>query len=587
MERGAPVLDGGRDENGARQCQVAQAAGEVDRLAVPVAVAGEHEAAGDASPQRREWRIGGTRGCEQRDGRLEERLRLGRDEHRCVADRLDERDRRAGGPGCDRGQSIGDVAQERRSEALAQRSEADDVDEEDADLTEIGGSAGAHLVGGDRRAAELGAEVLLDRVAGDGAGHRQQLLSRKREPMRKLMLPFAGLQEGLAGDVEHRRSGVRRCDADLAVQPQELVRCEPHRRGLLHVTDFIQIGRAEPRFIVTGNGKTERSAQASDVLGSNPGQGRDLLRRVPLPRRIERAFDSEHDEPPFGGGFANLPERHPAAEEVAEQCGALGSLARIMQTVEQPLSLQVDRHGPSVGGKRRRLTRSGHGLRGGRVRLSSRGMTADDGCRPARRAVLIGLIGPAVVTVVMLWLRRHPSACPYALRLSLQPPHPLITRTRLRKILVPRPGERILEIGPGTGFYTIPMAEWIGPQGRLDVLDVQQAMLDFTMRRADRHGIENIAPACADAGQLPYENATFDAVVIITTLGEIPDQRAAWAEISRVLKPSGRVVNGELFFGDPHWVTPRTAERLAAAAGLARHRRLGPAIGYFARHERR
>ncbi len=79
--------------------------------------------------------------------------------------------------------------------------------------------------------------------------------------------------------------------------------------------------------------------------------------------------------------------------------------------------------------------------------------------------------------------------------------------------------------------------------------------------------------------------ATFDAVVLVTTLGEIPDQDAAWGEIARVLKPAGRAINGELF-GDPHWVSPATAEGRAGAAGLGRHRRLGPKGGYFGRHER-
>lgn len=213
-------------------------------------------------------------------------------------------------------------------------------------------------------------------------------------------------------------------------------------------------------------------------------------------------------------------------------------------------------------------------------------MTANDRPSRARHPALFALAGLVAVTAVMLWLRRHPSACPYALRFSLQPPHPLITRARLRDVLAPQRGERVLEIGPGTGYYSLPLAEWIGPHGRLDILDVQQPMLDFTMQRAERHGIANITPALADAEQLPYEDATFDGVVVITTLGEIPDQRAAWREISRVLKPDGRVVNGELILGDPHWVSPGAAERMASAAGLLRHRRVGPTIGYFGRHER-
>jgi ubiquinone/menaquinone biosynthesis C-methylase UbiE len=205
--------------------------------------------------------------------------------------------------------------------------------------------------------------------------------------------------------------------------------------------------------------------------------------------------------------------------------------------------------------------------------------------RLRRGARLARLLGVASLLGAILWWRRHPSACPYSQRFWLEPPHPLITRARLREILAPRPGERILEIGPGTGYYTLPLAEWIGPDGRLDILDVQQAMLDDTMRRASERGLQNITPTCADAQQLPYPAGTFDAVVLVTALGEIPDQEAAWREMARVLKPAGRIVNGELF-GDPHWVSPRAAEQRATAAGLPSHRRLGPPAGYFGRHER-
>jgi SAM-dependent methyltransferase len=204
--------------------------------------------------------------------------------------------------------------------------------------------------------------------------------------------------------------------------------------------------------------------------------------------------------------------------------------------------------------------------------------------RLRRSAGLAGLLAASLVGAA-LWWRRHPSACPYSQRFWLEPPHPLITRKRLRAILEPQPGERILEIGPGTGYYSLPLAEWIGPHGRLDILDIQQAMLDETMRRAGERGLHNITPTCADAQRLPYADETFDGVVLVTALGEIPDQDATWREMARVMKSSGRIVNGELF-GDPHWVSPSTAERRAGAAGLAIHRRLGPPAGYFARHQR-
>ena len=202
-----------------------------------------------------------------------------------------------------------------------------------------------------------------------------------------------------------------------------------------------------------------------------------------------------------------------------------------------------------------------------------------------RRARTSILLATAALAGAMLWWRRHPSACPYSQRFWLAPPHPLITRARLREILQPRPGERILEIGPGTGYYTLPLAEWIGRDGRLDILDIQQQMLDDTMHRARELELENVTPARADAQRLPYPDETFDAIVLVTALGEVPDQDAVWREMARVLKPGGRVVNGELF-GDPHWVSPKSAERSAGSAGLQSHRRLGSPVGYFSRHER-
>ncbi len=57
-----------------------------------------------------------------------------------------------------------------------------------------------------------------------------------------------------------------------------------------------------------------------------------------------------------------------------------------------------------------------------------------------------------------IWWRRKPSACPYAQRFWLELPHPIITRAHLREALTPEPGERVLEIGPGAGYYALEVA---------------------------------------------------------------------------------------------------------------------------------
>lgn len=191
-------------------------------------------------------------------------------------------------------------------------------------------------------------------------------------------------------------------------------------------------------------------------------------------------------------------------------------------------------------------------------------------------------IGAAAAAAGALWWwRKNPSACPYGQRLFVELPHPLITRAALREALEPTTGERVLEIGPGTGYYTLDLAEWVGPGGRVDIVDVQQEFLDHTSESARRRGLENVHPTRADARSLPFDDEGFDACVLITVLGEIPDQGVALAEVARVLRPGGRLVVGELAV-DPHYVSPAALERRASTAGLRLERRSGPAVGYFA-----
>jgi ubiquinone/menaquinone biosynthesis C-methylase UbiE len=197
-----------------------------------------------------------------------------------------------------------------------------------------------------------------------------------------------------------------------------------------------------------------------------------------------------------------------------------------------------------------------------------------------RPRLLLGAAAGATLAAA-LWWRKNPSACPYGQRFWVEAPHPFITRERLRQVLRPEPGERLLEIGVGTGYYSLDLAEWVAPDGRLELFDLQQKFLDHVMRAAGERGLANLVPTQGDATALPFEDASVDAVILTAVLGEIPDTAGALREIRRVLKPSGRLVVGELF-GDPHFTTLGSLKKQAGDAGLDYKEHSGSWFGYFA-----
>ena len=201
-----------------------------------------------------------------------------------------------------------------------------------------------------------------------------------------------------------------------------------------------------------------------------------------------------------------------------------------------------------------------------------------------RTVLIVGglvLVGAASLLAYLRRQRKDPSACPYGLRFSLDLPHPFVTRPRLREMLSPEPGQRVLEVGPGTGYYALQAARWLEPGGTLDVLDIQQEMLDHTMHRARAMGVLNIVPRWGEAQALPYPDHHFDSAYLVATLGEVPDKGRALRELGRVLKRGGRLVVGEVLL-DPHKVTFEELRRLTDAGGLDHERTLKGTLGYFA-----
>ena len=108
--------------------------------------------------------------------------------------------------------------------------------------------------------------------------------------------------------------------------------------------------------------------------------------------------------------------------------------------------------------------------------------------------------------------------------------------TDLAKRLASRPLPRVLEIAAGTGVVTRKLASVLPESVSIVATDLNQAMLDLASKVGTKRPVEWRQ---ADAMQLPFENATFDAVVCQFGVMFFPDKPRAFSEARRVLKPGG------------------------------------------------
>lgn len=206
------------------------------------------------------------------------------------------------------------------------------------------------------------------------------------------------------------------------------------------------------------------------------------------------------------------------------------------------------------------------------------------------RAELLWALVSAFATVTFwlatrYWQRRSPIPFPYFFRWFLHVSRIAHTTKRLERILQPRKGERLLEVGPGVGTHALRIASAVVPGGLLVVLDVQRQMLNEVTRRAARREITNIHATNGDAMHLPFSDDAFDGAYLIGVLGEIPEQDTALRELQRVLKPGGRLVIGEIFF-DPDFSSLRVVRERMKQAGFLFCSKVGIAPAYLARFQR-
>ena len=115
------------------------------------------------------------------------------------------------------------------------------------------------------------------------------------------------------------------------------------------------------------------------------------------------------------------------------------------------------------------------------------------------------------------------------------------------ELLAPRPGERILEVGVGTGYGVNDY-----PRGcQVVAIDLSRPMLERAVRRVDDDHRGMITFAQMDAGNLALPDHSFHAVYVPYTINVVPDPVAVGKELLRVCAPAGRIVFLNHFDGVP------------------------------------
>lgn len=130
-----------------------------------------------------------------------------------------------------------------------------------------------------------------------------------------------------------------------------------------------------------------------------------------------------------------------------------------------------------------------------------------------------------------------------------------------------KPGEHVLELGPGPGAFTMKAAGKAGEGGLLTAVDIQPEMIEKLNEKIKKGGVENVRTHVASAYDLPLADACVDRVFLVTVLTEIPDQGRALDEIRRVLKPGGVLSVTEEFL-DPDYPFASETVRMVTRQGF-------------------
>jgi len=114
-----------------------------------------------------------------------------------------------------------------------------------------------------------------------------------------------------------------------------------------------------------------------------------------------------------------------------------------------------------------------------------------------------------------------------------------------------QPGDDVLDVGCGAGMDTLVAAQMVGPSGSVTGIDMTPEMVAKARGSVTEMGLDNVTIVEGSAEQLPFEDASFDVAISNGVIDLIPDKDAVFSEITRVLRPGGRIQLADVTIQNP------------------------------------